>query len=905
MSSTDAKATRVYRFPGEEGDISQVGGKGYSLLKMALAGMPVPSGFVLSTGFFTAWLDGIEKSEPWQVLANVVEHFKGGGSSEEGALEVFPPLLRQAADEVKAFALTLPFDEERRHLLHNEFEICFCDIDTPIVAVRSSSPEEDTSGASFAGMYETRLGVNHNQLEAAVRECFASCLDSRIIEYKLQRGFGVATPRIAVVVQRQIQSDVSGVAFSVNPLNNSSDEVLINANFGLGESVVAGMCTPDEYIVDRVYHDVISRNVGKKEMSIWLAKDGGVTEGPAAHREHSSLTDEQALTVAANAEMAEHYYGVPIDTEWAFEKGEFYLLQARPITTLFPLPACLRTQPGEPRRIYFDATLCVQGIRDPLSVLGEDWLLRLLTDAARRLCGARRNAAGREKEHNLVLMTGGRMYVDATKIVKIAGKEKFARFLTNMDPTAGRLVAELNDERYDLPLPRGLRWLKPAMLFHSSNLVLKTILAARFPARQRREYLRHADSLCRTLDRLEEANLPLDQLLQRVHRKLITTVLHHGLPSMIVAMRAMLALRSQFQNDDEKYQRMVEMLDRGLPDNITTQMGRALGQLAKRICNSGETAVSNAEDLARRIETGQMSQDFLDEWGGFLKRFGFRGPGELDIAATRYTDDPKMLIDLLFQLLDQSEANSPDAVFVRNQDERHAAREALSRRAHARSKAEGQRFDRAANRLVSLFGLRETHKYLLIKANVILKRAVLKAGDRLFAKDRIDHRADVFNLRLEDLIEAARNPRLDLRAQIVRHAKERSPYDPNVVPRLIDSRGEIPRPPRRHAKEGELVGEPISPGVARGAVKVLRRPDEKLVLPGDILVAPATDPGWTPLFINASAIVLELGGALQHGTLVAREYGKPCVTGVEDACRLLEHQKEIEVDGDSGVIRLL
>jgi pyruvate,water dikinase len=170
---------------------------------------------------------------------------------------------------------------------------------------------------------------------------------------------------------------------------------------------------------------------------------------------------------------------------------------------------------------------------------------------------------------------------------------------------------------------------------------------------------------------------------------------------------------------------------------------------------------------------------------------------------------------------------------------------------------------------------------------------------------RLDTVEQVFDLTIND-IDNAQDQSLDLRLlaekntaflKKVKHIRD--------FPRVIDSRGKIFHPPQRAITENEVAGQPISPGVVRGPVKVLHTPDEKPVLPGDILVARATDPGWTPLFINAGGIILEVGGLLQHGALVAREYGKPCIAGIENVTSLFTDGQTIEMDGLTGVIQIL
>jgi pyruvate,water dikinase len=188
----------------------------------------------------------------------------------------------------------------------------------------------------------------------------------------------------------------------------------------------------------------------------------------------------------------------------------------------------------------------------------------------------------------------------------------------------------------------------------------------------------------------------------------------------------------------------------------------------------------------------------------------------------------------------------------------------------------------------------------------LLRTRVLEEGRGLRRAGRLDFPEQVFDLTLEDLAAAITDPAIDLRAL---GARRRAPVErlarAKELPALIDSRGRIYRPPPTPLREGELAGQPVSAGMARGPVKVLRSPDEKPLLPGDVLVARATDPGWTPLFVNAAAIILEVGGAMQHGALVAREYGKPCVSGVDDATGRLRDGQQVEVDGAAGVIRTL
>ena len=246
-------------FPGtEQTTLSEVGGKGYSLIRMVEAGLPVPPGTVLTTEFFKPWFDEIKVSSTWLALA-----------------EATPDKWASLCNELKERCLALTLTETQYQALEGLRKNLAALGDNALLAVRSSSPEEDLASASFAGSYKTRLGVHPADLEEAVRHCFASSLDERVFVYKKERGFDVMSPRIAVIVQQQINSEVAGVGFTINPLTNDYDEAVIDANWGLGDSVVAGLVSPDHFIVDKVSRQIIEKKLGAKQVSIWLDPDCG------------------------------------------------------------------------------------------------------------------------------------------------------------------------------------------------------------------------------------------------------------------------------------------------------------------------------------------------------------------------------------------------------------------------------------------------------------------------------------------------------------------------------------------------------------------------------------------------------------------------------------------------------
>jgi len=283
----------AYRFTADETpELTQVGGKGMSLMLMTQHGFPVPPGFVLSVAFFEPWLQYIRETPEWV-----------------HALNSSPEDLKRNCDTVKTLAMGLQLDDVHSELLAKAVASLQAEGETPVLAIRSSSPEEDLEGASFAGGYVTSLGVKEDRIEDAVRRSFASCFDERVLLYKQEHGFPLDEPRIAVIVQKQIGADTSGVAFSLNPVNNCYDEAVINANYGLGESVVSGMVSPDSFVVDKVSRIILERKLGNKETSIWLAADGGTYEQPSPFRWQVSLSNEEVLALTDMLVHVEDYYG--------------------------------------------------------------------------------------------------------------------------------------------------------------------------------------------------------------------------------------------------------------------------------------------------------------------------------------------------------------------------------------------------------------------------------------------------------------------------------------------------------------------------------------------------------------------------------------------------------------------
>lgn len=346
----------IYRFDGDlEPTLAEVGGKALSLIATTRAGLPVPGGLALSVAFFAPWTEAIKATREWADLL----------ASND----------KEACDRVKAIAAQMTLAKDQGAALDKALAALGGDA---VFAVRSSSPEEDLAGSSFAGMYETFLGTTRDRLPGVVALAYASMFDIRVMSYKVRQGIALEGTAISVIVQRQVASDVSGVGFSLNPLNNCYDEAVIDASFGLGEAIVSGIVTPDHHVVDKVTREILETRVSEKAVALHLGPEGGMTRSAPVDPNAQALSEAQVIELTELIEATEDHYGFPVDIEWAFEDGQLYLLQARPITTYFPLFPEMITAPGAPKKLYMDMIAVTQGFSERLSILGADiWTIVL------------------------------------------------------------------------------------------------------------------------------------------------------------------------------------------------------------------------------------------------------------------------------------------------------------------------------------------------------------------------------------------------------------------------------------------------------------------------------------------------------------------------------------------------
>ena len=885
-------------------EISEVGGKGYSLIKLSSLNLTVPNGIVLAVEFFHDWIDKIKSSNIYNEFYELLQ--KDINSKE-------CPLI---LNNLKEWCLNnLKLDEENKKEIEQKLKNIFPDeYDKILYAVRSSSPEEDLSGASFAGNYETYLGIKFDSIEEYALKSFISCLDYRVFKYKLEKGFSVSEIKIAIVVMKQINSDVSGVGFSINPINNDYDEAVINSNFGLGESVVGGIITPDEFIVNKISKKIISQKLGSKEKIVKLndnKNETSVIEQTEEKKKELSLKKELILQLVENIINIEKHYKIPIDIEFGIENNVLYILQARPITTYNKIPKEFLTKPNERRQLYLDATLSVQGFDKPLSPLGISIFRVLGNYMGMKILGSYNFMNLKKSAFECI---GGKMILNLSNVMTKLPKDALISHMSNVNRVIPETINKYGEQYknetvcYEIDVSKiGMAW----------RLPLKRLIFCNYYSQTSKEYFDYyMDEFMKVNDKYVDdnldSNIPILDILEKIVDEFSDNFRDYILPVMLLGMiQGYSKIRDLFEEYLKNNQELNEDLNnltKAMPF-ITIQMGLDLYKLTKYL-NKNEYINKTQDEFYQDYLDKKFQKDFYSKFEEFLKKYGFRGEGELDIINERYYDNPKTVLNQIYSsLLKNDENHNPQKDF----DDTNAKRPQVLKKLlkFAQAKGFSSDFVQGYNNMMNFFHYRESPKYYLIFVIGKMRKLVLHRAKILLDKHLINDINDIFNLTINNLSEILKNVGKYTKEKIEKIMKKDCEINKifeswKRAPILFDSRGRIFFQEKKVSnKKNELIGDTVSFGKIRGKAKVLNYVNEKEFNPGEILITKATDPGWTPLIINCGGIVLEVGGMLQHGALVSREFNKPCVVGIENVTQIIKDGEEVEVDAIEGVVRLL
>lgn len=876
------------------GAIDRTGGKGASLSELVKEGLPVPAGFVVTTGAFVSFI---------QSLDGVAEHL----ALLDALSATDTPGIRRAAGAFREILKNAP--------LTNDLEAAIAEAYTAHcagarVAVRSSATLEDLEEASFAGQHDTYLGVRGELVVDRVRACWVSMFADNAVAYRRRNRLRERDAQMAVVVQKMADADCAGVLFTADPMTGRRDHCAIDANWGLGESVVSGQVNPDHYVVDTESGVVVTATIGKKELAI-VPAEGGVETVKLDDDKASKrvLTDAQLLDLAKAGKKMERLKGAPQDIEWCLEGGAIVMLQSRPITSLFPKP-----------RLHHDdgllrSFMCV-GHQQANPAAFSPFMCSLL----QWVPPYGRDSLGRS---SLITDAGDRAYLDITgALLSFPMRNVLPRVMDEMSPAIARQARIIRD-RPDFKRGRGRSRFKPMVFARLHALAFVRVFARMFlqpPERAKGDWdtfiQRYSAGVRDALSRAaSDENGDSDAAVVRQVTTTISTFYEDVLPIMAIPIllpgiaSVKLLTRLMARRVDGG---VVDQLMRGLDGNIVTAMDLMIGDVADLLRQDAD-----ALRRAWAIQSDAEAQRFIDEhqstpfgaaWKDLVDAFGHRAPGEMDIGVPRWSETPHTLLNVVLGKT-QAEPGEHRRRHEEGVEVSRAAREKIL------AAAKGGVFGWPRTRLVKFlarrarayFAMREHHKYILIVTIALLRKAVLDVGQRGVEAGWLKSPYDIFLLRPEELFNPQEHPRDGLGAKVEERRQNHQRFIDLYPPPILLSTGEIPVATNTivDAPDGALLGAPVSAGVVTGIARVLRHPNDDVLAPGEILVAPFTDAAWTTLFVHAGGVVLEAGGIMSHGSVIAREYGIPGVAGVPEATRRLKSGQRIRLDGDRGFVEIL
>ncbi|WP_028265643.1 PEP/pyruvate-binding domain-containing protein [Arthrobacter sp. MA-N2] len=898
--------------------LPRVGGKAANLGELIRAGLPVPPGFCLTTEAYRHALQ--PGASPG--TGGLGDILRGLRAADPGDLQGLTSLAAGARQAV--------LDAGIPAAVEGALRLAYSALDAETaVAVRSSATAEDLPFASFAGQQDTYLNVvGADAVLEAVRKCWASLWTDRAVSYRSRNGIDHAAVSLAVVVQRMVDAETAGVLFTANPVTGRRREAVIDASPGLGEAVVSGAVNPDHFVVDSLTGRITERRIGDRKLLIRPIPGGGTERIEAPESRNAAggagfacLDDSQIRALAVLGQRVEEHYGAPQDTEWAIDGDrKLWLTQARPITTLYPQ---MTRQPAVSGPHAYLCFSLAQGLTRPLTPMGLA-SIRLMASSVAGAAGFR--VPEPRKGPSPYYEAGQRIYFDFSSVLRSEiGRTLVPRIFDVMEARSAAIMRSLFEDPLFAVTSRTpfklIRHVAPILLRFR---VPETFLRALFRPNAALEKVERVGGELKVALEIS-ADATARERLDHAER-ILGEELFPMLPAMLppVALGfAMMGLVRKLLGEQASWGELQTVI-RGLPNNVTAEMDLELWRLASRIRldDASAEAFSCGEPsaLAESYRDGGLPAVAQSGLAAFLRDYGHRAIAEIDLGVPRWSEDPTHIVGVLANYLRLDNTRlPPDKQFEKAAHDAEEQLAVLVARARSRSPLHAKIVKMALERTRMFVGLRELPKYNLVLGFAAVRAHLASVGEILADEGRVDDAGDVFFLDFDDAHRGLEGA--DLRALV---AERRQAYELELrrrhVPRVLLSDGTEPealpsglhrgtgvRPvqsmaPDSMAPDGMLLGTPASAGTVTAAARVIMDPEGAHLEPGEILVAPSTDPGWTPLFLTAGGLVMEMGGPNSHGAVVAREYGIPAVVGVPDATSRISSGQRITVDGATGTV---
>ncbi|QHI73358.1 phosphoenolpyruvate synthase [Aminipila terrae] len=862
----------------DKNQLPVAGGKGSNLGELSkLKGIRVPPGFCVTTEAYKNVVNNNQELDPlisqlYTLKADDREKISNISMKIRSIIEgiAIPPDMEQELTEILSI-----YGENNAY------------------AVRSSATAEDLPTASFAGQQDTFLNIKgKDALMHHISKCWASLFTDRAVTYRIQNKFDHRKVFLAVVIQKMIFPEASGIMFTADPVTSNRKVLSIDASFGLGEALVSGLVNADIYKVRE--HTILHKKISHKKLSIYSLPGGGTEEKEIeSHKQNAqTLSDHQILKLEYLGRNIEAYFGCPQDIEWCLYKEEFYIVQSRPITTLYPVPKAN----DKDNHVYLSF-----GHR------------QMMTEAMKPLGHSFFNAFFVLVSGTPMTEAGDRLFMDVSHEMKSPFMSKsFCKSLGVVDVLMQKAFQNLLTRKdYVKSLHKGkTMMLEPAVWLSWGIDTFKTYmkndpgdmekLMAQYAA-----VLENKENIMKKLSGDE-----LFQFLEKDFKDMKNMIFKSYRYSFAGAYASSWLNRNILKWLGEK--NVADTLAQSVSNNVTSEMGLALLDVADVIRQYPEVqeclTTANNENLFEDLDKLKGGKESANAIKAFLRKYGMRCSAEIDITRTRWNENPAILIPIILSNIKSFEPGAHTLKFQEGLNE--ALRKEKEILLRLEKISGGKSKIRKTRKMISVLrnfvGYREYNKYIMVWYFWIIKQAFMQEADRLVQNHTIKNRDDIHYLTYDELRQVIKTNSVDYE-QIKRRKEDYELFSKLTPPRLITSDGEIisGEYDTGNIPKGAIAGVPVSSGTVEGRARVLLKLEDAHIEEGDILVTTFTDPSWTPVFVSIKGLVTEVGGMMTHGAVVAREYGLPAIVGIDNATKLIKDGQKIRINGTEGYIEIL
>lgn len=867
---------RVFRLDDEKSrDIMISGGKGANLCRLIKADFPVPPGFVISASACRDYFESINIETDIEKL-------------NEPSLKGWEDVCEVIRDKIISAEI---MDDLSRNILTFYDDLAAGLKGDSAFAVRSSATAEDLGEASFAGQHATYYYVGRENLLSMVKHCWASLFSYEAVSYRDAQGVRHDAVFMAVIVQQMIRSEISGITFTADPVTGDADRIIIESSWGMGAAIVDGRVTPDRYIFSRDGQELIEKRIADKQRLVPPDLDKGshgrLRDVPHEKRQVETLAEDTAREIAGWGVRAEEHFGRPQDMEWALSGGRLYILQSRPITVMGRLEA---DRDVKGKYVLFKAV--AENFMEPITPLTQDIIDYVKPPG--------------------FLFINSRAYVDL-RILKALLPFK------GTDEELALSFYEMSLELGNMKFSRTRLLIMPLMLFFG-YMFFGLILAR--TRKMPDDFMDGYRELCRTVDE-DDSYGPAETITRlwswswlRFFEPMGNMVVFVNLSS-VRYMIDLNVLKGLFQSwMPEAGEEALVTYCSGEEGVLSVEMGRGIAELAlfsKKDDFVKEALLNNQPEQALKLlDADPRGLEFMARLGRFLEKNGHRALKEIELRSPRWREDPLPVIGMIRNYMSvDSEAGGQER---KVEDSRRLIKEKARKELECKplERVLGIRrkiIERMSAKIRYFAKLRENSRFYHIMGLDIVRRKIIRIEDKLMAQGLLKCRDDIFFLKLKEINEllygalAWTDVEDRIRERRIEHIRLTKINPPKTIgielkPKEVDDGDE--------SGADILEGQSASPGIHEGRAHVILNPSMDVELaPGEVLVAPYTDPAWTPLFLTAGAAVVEVGSYLSHAGTVAREFGMPCVVDAAGCTNRIQTGYIIRVDGDRGKVTIL